>query len=437
MVLGSLVLYWSFFYDLARADFIKLISLYVALFYLAHKLIQLESWNPKFLWVAGILFRLVPFLALPNLSQDFYRFIWDGELLLSGQNPYLQTPNDIMAQGDTAIANAQTLYDGMGSLSARHFSNYPPLNQVFFAIAAFLSGGQLLGAVIVLHLIMLLADLGILHFGRKLLIHFKLDPKWAFWYFLNPLVIVELSGNLHFEGVMLFFFVWALFLLAQGKWAWAALPYAASILVKLVPLLLLPVLFKFLGFKKSAAFYTLTLVLVLVGVAPFFSESFVNNYQSTVGLWFSNFEFNASLYNFLKWSVTHFTDIKNYELIKTVGSITPWLTLALALAFTFIPKNKTLPQVATSMLWVLTLYYFISTTVHPWYPIFLLVLFPLTRFRYPILWSLTVILSYTAYMGESVTERPLFIVLEYLAVFGFIFYELTQKQPNPAHFFKK
>ena len=62
----------------------------------------------------------------------------------------------------------------------------------------------------------------------------------VFWYFLNPLVIIELTGNLHFEGVMLFFFVCALYLISKKKWLLATPFYAASIMVKLVPILFLP-----------------------------------------------------------------------------------------------------------------------------------------------------------------------------------------------------
>ena len=44
----------------------------------------------------GLVFRLIILISTPNLSQDFYRFFWDGQLILNGFNPYLNTPNQII-----------------------------------------------------------------------------------------------------------------------------------------------------------------------------------------------------------------------------------------------------------------------------------------------------------------------------------------------------
>jgi len=182
--------YFAFAFDLQRTDFVKLITLFAALFFLCFKLIQFEKWNFKFLLVAGILFRFVFLLAEPNLSQDFYRFIWDGELVITGINPYLHTPNALMEKMEVALVNAQQLHEGMGSLSARHFSSYPPLNQLIFALAALLSGKSIIGSVLVMRLIIVLADVGIFYFGRKLLKNLNRSPHLVFWYFLNPLIII-------------------------------------------------------------------------------------------------------------------------------------------------------------------------------------------------------------------------------------------------------
>ena len=96
LTFACLLFYFSFAYNLARTDYIKLITLYVALFIVSYKLIQITSVNFKFLLVAAILCRLVFLLATPNLSQDFYRFIWDGSIQLFGINPYHYTPNQII-----------------------------------------------------------------------------------------------------------------------------------------------------------------------------------------------------------------------------------------------------------------------------------------------------------------------------------------------------
>lgn len=423
LALLSLALYYTFAYQLERTDFIKLLSLFAALFFLCFKLVQFEKWNFKFILGIGILFRLVFLFTEPNLSQDFYRFIWDGELVSHFMNPYLNVPNTLIEQSDLVIANAQELYNGMGSLSARHFSNYPPLNQLIFALAALLGGKSILGSVIVMRGIIILADIGILYFGRKLLKNINQSPHLIFWYFLNPLVIIELTGNLHFEGVMLFFFVWALYLLSVHKWQWAAVVYACSISVKLVPLLFLPLFLNHFKFKKSILFYVIIGVTSLLLFAPFYSSEFISNYSKTIGLWFSNFEFNAGLYNAIKQIAIQF-DAKPWELIKTYGKITPIITIVAVLLFTFLRKNQNLSVLITSMLWVLTLYYFISATVHPWYVIFLVVLTAFTKYRYAFIWSAAIVLSYYAYSLADFKENLWLLAIEYIAVFSFLIYEL-------------
>ncbi|MCP4975969.1 MAG: mannosyltransferase [Maribacter sp.] len=419
----SLGFYYTFAYYLDRGDFIKMTSLFGALFFLCFKLIQFEKWNFKFLLFVGILFRLVFLLTEPNLSQDYYRFIWDGELVRNFINPYLQLPSTLIEQKDLVISNAHELYQGMGELSTRHFSNYPPLNQFIFALAAFLGGKGILGATIVMRLIIILSDIGIFYFGRKLLKNLNLSPHLIFWYFLNPLIIIELTGNLHFEGVMLFFFVTSLYLLSIKNWMLAAILYALSISVKLVPLVFLPLFLKHLGFKKSVLFYIVIAITSLVLIAPFLSNEVISNYTSTIGLWFSNFEFNSGLYNVIK-QIAVKLEAKPWELIKTYGKITPYIIVSLVMFVTFLRKNQQLPVLITSMLWILTAYYLLATTVHPWYIVFLVLLTIFTQYRFSLVWSLVVILSYYAYSQTSFNEHLGLLTIEYIVVYGFIIFEL-------------
>ncbi|WP_350293055.1 mannosyltransferase [uncultured Croceitalea sp.] len=436
IVLGCILFYLSFAYDLDREDFTKLMLLYGALVFFHYKLIQFEKWNFKFLLIAGILFRLVFVIAEPNLSQDFYRFIWDGELIKNGINPYLHTPNTLIERPDFAITNSQELYNGMGALSARHYSNYPPLNQLIFTVSTYLGGGSVLGSLIIMRLSIILADIGILYFGRKLLKIIGSSTHLAFWYFLNPLVVIELTGNLHFEGVMLFFFVCSIYLISINKWKLAAPVYAMSILLKLVPLLFLPLLLKYFGFKKSAIFYTLIGVTSLIFLLPFISPEFLANYSKTVGLWFSNFEFNASIYNIVKKVGVHYFEAKPWELVKSYGNLVPKLVILIALLLTFLRKNKNIKTLLGSMLILLTSYYFLSSTVHPWYIIFLLTLTIFTNYRFPIVWSVLVILSYYAYSNPEFKENLWLLAIEYSLVLGYIIYEIF-KNHNTLSLFRK
>lgn len=446
-ILLSGLFYWSFAYDLARTDAIKLVTLYTALFALAYVLKRMVGFNFRFLVVASILFRLAFIVATPNLSQDFYRFIWDGQLILSGLNPYLTTPSFHMDIGMLSnFPNQVELFIGMGQLNASHYSNYPPLNQLCFVIANLFPGKSILSSVIGLRIIIILADIGIIYFGKKLLDALKLPSSRIWWYALNPFIIIELTGNLHFEGVMLFFLLWSLYLLHSGKWMWSTLILACSISVKLIPLMFLPVLFwwfkpkalhlqnskakiqRLPNFKKLILYYTVVISATLILFLPFFSLEFITNYSQTVGLWFTNFEFNGSIY-YLTREIGYW--LTGYNQIGIIGKILPLITVGIILYLSFFKKNNTLPKLVTSMVLVFTMYLFLSTTVHPWYLATLVLLCVFTNYRFPLVWSFVIILSYLSYLqiGSAEKSENLWIIgLEYIVVFGVFTYEVILKK---------
>ena len=149
--------------------------------------------NFKFLVYTAFIFRAIFILAIPNLSQDFYRFIWDGRMILEGFNPYLYTPESFLIQSQVPVAEAEALYAGMGTLNGSHFTNYPPLNQLCFFIASIFAGKSILGSAIVLRLIIISADFGTLYFGKKILEKLKIPAYNIFWYILNPFILIELT----------------------------------------------------------------------------------------------------------------------------------------------------------------------------------------------------------------------------------------------------
>jgi hypothetical protein len=234
---------------------------------------------------------------------------------------------------------------------------------------------------------------------------------------------------LHFEGVMLFFIVWSLYLLYIKKWYWAALVFGVSISVKLIPFLFLPLFYQFFmgkrlfgkGFWKLKKFTWIILGTVLVSFTPFISSEFISNFSATIGLWFQKFEFNASIYYIIRW-IGYQT--VGWNLIETVGKILPMLVLFSVFILAFFRKNRTLPQLITAMLFSIFIYFLLSTTIHPWYIATPLLLSVFTKYRFPIVWSLMVMLSYAAYGNQGFSENLWLVSLEYMVVIGYALWEL-------------
>ena len=97
----------------------------------------------------------------------------------------------------------------------------------------------------------------------------------------------------------------------------------------------------------------------------------------------------------------------------------------------FFKKNKTSIELITAMLFVLSFYYFTATTVHPWYIATLLILSVFTKYKFPLVWSCVIILSYLAYMNINKADKSenLWIIgLEYIIVYSIFIWEVFIKK---------
>lgn len=416
-VVGSALGYLWFVGDIQRHEHLSLIgcSLLLMGLYATRPHLKLHH-----ILILGLFFRGLFIFYSPELSQDFYRFFWDGHLQKLGYSPYAQTPNQWVDQG-LYFKGIELLHQGMGSLSAGHFSNYPPLSQYLFRIAVS-TYHTLEGQILIFRLLLLGADLALFWGGIRVLQTLRLSSESIGWYFLNPLIIIEGIGNLHFEGVMWAFFVWGLYGSLRYKTiVWSGLAFGASIATKLLPLIVLPLYWQRLGLKKSIGLGMIVGLVCLLLSLPFWVEAGANNYWETLQLWFNRFEFNGSIYNVVRW-IGYQT--KGYNIIRQLGQVTPWILMGCIGVFTFLKNNRTTQALFRNMLWVLTIYLCMATTVHPWYLSSLVLMSVFTGYLYPLLWSATVFFSYTAYGIDSFNESDWILALEYIPFYGLLVYEI-------------
>ena len=380
----------------------------------------------RLLWIS-MLFRLIFIVAIPCLSDDYFRFIWDGKLLANGFNPYLFVPSEIV---DTDIAKTAGLTDALykGLNSPEYYTVYPPINQLLFSLGGFFSKFGLLFGIIAIRVPILIAEFFTIKYIRRLLDTLKLPHYHVLLYALNPLVIVELSGNLHYEGMMLLGVVVGVYWLMHNNWGWAAFWWAMAISIKLIPILFLPVLLKRLGIVKSCWFYLLTTIVLASTFLPFLDQKLIEHLFSSIDLYFRSFEFNASIYYIIRW--LGFKSV-GYNIIQQVGPILSIVTFVLVLMMYFY-KTNSWQDVLRKMLFAYTIYLLLATTVCPWYITNLVLLSVFVKnYRYAILWSALVILSYSAYESEIVQENYLLISIEYVFVIGWFIFELIMKKKDP------
>ncbi|MCH7638177.1 MAG: methyltransferase domain-containing protein [Bacteroidetes bacterium] len=313
--------------------------------------------------VMAIALRVIVFPLTPTLSDDGFRYVWDGMIQAeAGVNPYHYLP------ADAALAEFQqeAVYRRMNS--STYFSVYPPLSQLVFAL-----GGLFypLGWVFSWYLIKLVMV------GGELLGLFLLSrmvrPRDLLLYAWHPLVVIETAGQAHTEALtigLLLMVVWAA---REARGALAGGALAAAGWVKLVPFVFAPFVIRRLGWKAAVGG-------VVVGVllaAPYAASYTIPHVLESLDLYVRAFEFNAGPYFALKGAAA---GLGLGDASKTLGPALQGLfLLSLPVLFAFDWKRKWPLEIV--LLVILSLFFLCATTIHPWYLLPLLALLPLVMER--------------------------------------------------------
>ena len=172
------------------------------------------------------LFRATLILAPPALSDDIYRYRFDGRVLLSGGNPYLDPPR---AAGVALPGDA--LDDRVAHQEVRTI--YPPLAQLLFAAGVAIAPG-LLG----LKALFVLCDLFVILLLRRILERRGLPGVRVLVYAWNPLAIVEVAWSGHLEPAGVLLVLGAAAAIIQRRDLRSTLALTLAALVKIFPLAL-------------------------------------------------------------------------------------------------------------------------------------------------------------------------------------------------------
>jgi hypothetical protein len=239
--------------------------------------------------------------------------------------------------------------------------------------------------------------------------------------FLNPLVIIETTGNLHFEGVMLSFMIVGFYFLINQQLLKGAFFFTLAIQIKLVPLILLPFLWRYLGWRKALLVYLIT---ALMSMAIFSSVILSNNSLNvlrSILLYFQVFEFNSSILRILleldPFQITRYKMRFYGPLLSLITFIS---IVFLSLKGSFKDDKHFFHKMAIGY----SIYLLLSSTVHPWYLIPLLFLSVMADLSFGMIWSFCIFLTYSFYGQDNIAQSNWLLWLEYIPVLMLLVYEI-------------
>lgn len=325
--------------------------------------------------IPAVVFRLTVWPLFPALSDDLFRYRWEGKLQTHGGNPYQATPNDPqwadLRDETFASLGSKDFKAGYGpALELIQFGTYravaasttDPYRQVFWFKTPFA-----------------LFDLGVIFLLWLLLRARGVPQERVLIYAWSPLPVMEFWATGHNDSVAVFFVLLALLAAAKERWtlAFAGLSLAAA--AKVWPLLLFPI---FVGWKglRPQRWYQWTVSVPIFGLLclPYWSNvtENVRFMSGFLGGWRNN----DSLFGLLLWLTGDIYRAK-YLAFAIVVAGAMFVTL----------RRWPLEKAALASLVVMLM---VSANCHPWYLTWILPLLAFLPLPALLLWTALIPLAY-------------------------------------------
>jgi hypothetical protein len=201
-----------------------------------------RRWLALILGIAALM-RGAVLLAPPYLSDDLYRYVWDGRVAAAGINPYSYVPSDshLASLRDSAIyplINRGTYAPTI----------YPPIGEyIFLATTRISESAGWMKATMVAF------DIASIVILLRLLAFMGLPRERVLIYSWHPLILWEFAGSGHIDAVVVTFVALALW--ARGREvAWlTGLFLGCAALVKFFPAVIFPALYRRWDWKMPVA----------------------------------------------------------------------------------------------------------------------------------------------------------------------------------------
>jgi len=387
--------------------------------------------------LTGLAMRIMLFNTTPILEVDFYRYLWDGAVVVQGYNPYLFAP-DSVGQGSQIelqglVQKAGIVFERINYPALKTI--YPPLAQLMFSVASWLDAWNLDAWRLLLLACETISFCLLLALLREL----KRSQLWAALYWWNPLVIKEIFNSAHMDALLVPLILGAVLLIIRKRQILAGGMLALAAGIKLWPLLLLAFSLRpLLGSPRRLGIALAVAGLVtLIVVGPLFY--FALGADSGLAEYSQGWQRNSGLFQLLLALGTSLAmpfDNIDAGYLARILVVMFLVGLALYLNRSQAFDNATLMK---HICWLVAALFLLSPTQYPWYTIWLAPLLCLYPQRGLLLLTALMPIYYLRFYFDARDQAELFdqyiVWLQYLPVYAMLLmdYFLPKRQPRYSH----
>ena len=372
----------------------------------------------------GILGRLV---FLPsNLIQetDPYRYIWDGQTVLAGENPYKHSPAEAFKNQLAPARNVTPeIHETFGKINHPGVKTiYPPLAQYLFAVSQTLTPWSFAGW----RLMILFAEIGMFILILRILMKLGMRKEWLILYAWCPLVIKQFSNSLHLDIFALLFLSLMVWAFVCDKFRLGFLSLALASAVKLFPVVLLPLAFVWVWrIQRKSAFQGITIfsLVLLLFYAPFLTAGggLFEGLARFAGEW----RVNESLFSLILHGLVHATSLSLFQANLTSRIITAGLISVCVIgAGVWLGRKQHVTDYFRACFFVIAALFFLAPTGNPWYFTWVFPFLYFAPLRSLVIFSGLVFLYYLDFHFSYRSEYHLFAWVKWIE-YGLFYLILT------------